>query len=206
MAQTGLFPLFGLFSRVEGRTARRINAPLRGGGIYGLTKAIIADRRLEGVRDEHKFPTVRFRKCVACGNVYAGSLTGDDACPKCHAPFRSEAPLPAGISRSAIGSHLAFSIRGSIRSLGQLEDLRSQIEVALAESPESIAFSFEDSSYLNSSLINILVKTMQSLSIRGRPTFIVTRDEDTLESMKIMDLDRVLRILPDQETYRAALG
>lgn len=158
------------------------------------------------MRDEHNFPTVRFRKCGACGNVYAGSLTGDDACPKCQAPFRSEAPSPAGISRSVIGGHLAFSIRGSLRSLGQLEDLRAQVEVALAESPESIAFAFEGSSYLNSSLINLLVKTMQSLSIRGKPTFIVTRDEDTLESMQMMDLDRVMRILPDQESYRAALA
>jgi anti-anti-sigma regulatory factor len=158
------------------------------------------------VRDENDFPTVRFRKCGACGNVYTGSLTGDDACPKCHAPFRKEQPLIAAISRTATGGHLAFAINGSIRSLGQLEDLRARIEEALAESPDSIAFAFEGASYLNSSLINLLVKTMQSLSIRGKPTFIVTRDEDTLESMQMMDLDRVMKILPDQESYRAALG
>jgi anti-anti-sigma regulatory factor len=86
-----------------------------------------------------------------------------------------------------------------------LEDLRAQVEVALAETPDSIAFAFAGSSYLNSSLINLLVKTMQSLSIRGKPTFIVTRDEDTLESMQMMDLDRVMRILPDQESHRAAV-
>jgi anti-anti-sigma regulatory factor len=158
------------------------------------------------VRDEAQFPTVRFRKCAACGQVYAGSLTGHDACPKCNASYRAEEPPEAGIARASGGSHVFFAIRGAIRRLGQLEDLRSQIERALAENADSIAFAFEGASFLNSSLINLLVKTMQTLSVRGKPIFIVTRDEDTLDSLQMMDLERVMRILPDEEAYRAALA
>jgi hypothetical protein len=158
------------------------------------------------MRDEGDFPTVRFRKCSACGKIYTGSLTGADACPICHTPFRAEEAAESAVSRTRIGSHVLFSILGPVRKLGQLEDLRGQVEGALEENPGSIGFAFEKASFLSSSLINLLVKTMQTLSILGRPIFIVTRDADTLESLQMMDLDRVMRILPDGESYRAALA
>ncbi len=158
------------------------------------------------MRDEGDFPTVRFRKCSSCGKIYTGSLTGVDACPICHTPFRAEDPGEAAVSRTAIRGHVLFAIHGSLRKLGQLEDLRGQIDGALAENADSIAFAFEGASFLSSSLINLLVKTMQTLSVLGKPTFIVTRDEDTLESLQMMDLDRVMRILPDRGSYQAALA
>jgi hypothetical protein len=161
---------------------------------------------MERVRDESRFPTVKFRKCGVCGQVYTGSLTGEDACPMCHAPYRDEDPPTAAISRVSEGHHVLFAIRGAIRKLGQLEELRSQIDAALNENVGSLCFAFEGASFLNSSLINLLVKTMQTLSIRGKPTFVIAREEDTLESLQMMDLDRVLRILPDREAYRAALA
>lgn len=157
------------------------------------------------MRDEDRFPTVRFRKCRACGQVYTGSLTGLDACPQCHAPYRPEEPPLAGIDRAGEGGHVLFAIRGPIRRLGQLEDLRAEIETALKGNADSIAFAFEASSFLGSSLINLLVKTMQTLSIRGKPTFIITSDAESLESLQTMDLDRVMRIVPDRESYQAAL-
>lgn len=158
------------------------------------------------MRDESDFPTVRFRKCSSCGKIYTGSLTGADACPACHTPFHEEEPADATVSRTSLGSHVLFAVRGSVRKLGQLEALRGQIEGALAENADSIAFAFENASFLSSSLINLLVKTMQTLSVLGKPTFIVTRDADTLESLQMMDLDRVMRVVPDQESYRAALA
>jgi hypothetical protein len=99
-----------------------------------------------------------------------------------------------------------FTIRGSLHKISQLEDLRGQIQDAIGKDALSIAFAFEGSSFLSSSLINLLVKTMQTLSVRGRPTFVVTRDAEALESLEMMDLDRVLRILPDLKQYQAALA
>jgi hypothetical protein len=161
---------------------------------------------MERVRDESRFPTVKFRKCDVCGQVYTGSLTGEDACPKCHAPYREADPPAAGISRSGDGNHVLFAIQGAIRKLGQLEELRSRIDAALQENVASLCFAFEGASFLNSSLINLLVKTMQTLSIRGKPTFVIAREEETLESLQMMELDRVLRILPDREAYQAAIA
>jgi anti-anti-sigma factor len=158
------------------------------------------------MRDEDKFPTVRFLKCRACGQVYTGSLTGDDACPKCHAPHRAEAAPDGRITREGDGGHVLFTVRGSLHKIAQLEELRAQIFEAVDRDALSIAFAFEGSTFLNSSLINLLVKTMQTLSVRGRPTFVVTRDAEVLESLQMMDLDRVLRILPDLERYQAALA
>jgi hypothetical protein len=158
------------------------------------------------MRDELQFPTVRFRKCGSCGQIYTGSLTGQDACPKCHSPHRSEEPSGAEITLSSEGGHVLFTIRGTLLKLGELEELRTQIEKAQAGDALSIAFALEGASFLSSSLINLVVKTMQTLSVRGRPTFVITRDADSLESLQMMDLDRVLRILPDREAYRAALA
>ncbi|MDB5049580.1 MAG: hypothetical protein JWO30_2651 [Fibrobacteres bacterium] len=158
------------------------------------------------MRDEDKFPTVRFHKCRACGNVYTGSLTGDDACPACHIPAHKEEPPGGQISRQLFGTHSLFTITGNVYKIQELEELRSQITEVVAQEVDSIAFAFEKSSFLNSSTINLLVKTMQTLSVRGKPTFIITNDEEVLESLEIMDLDRVMRILPDLEAYKTALG
>jgi hypothetical protein len=158
------------------------------------------------MRDEFQFPTVRFRKCGSCGQVYTGSLTGQDACPKCHSPHQAEDASGAEITLSSQGGHFLFNIRGTLIKLGELEELRTQIRKAMGADARSIAFALEGSSFLSSSLINIVVKTMQTLSVRGRPTFVITADAESLESLQMMDLDRVLRILPDGEAYRSALA
>ncbi|HKP98606.1 MAG TPA: STAS domain-containing protein [Fibrobacteria bacterium] len=158
------------------------------------------------MRDEDQFPTVRFHKCRACGNVYTGSLTGEDACPSCHVPAHKDAPPGGQIRRQLEGSHALFTITGTVYKIQELEELRSQIQEVVAQEVDSIAFAFEKSSFLSSSTINLLVKTMQTLSIHGKPTFIITRDEEVLESLQMMDLDRVMRILPDLDAYKSALG
>ncbi len=96
------------------------------------------------------------------------------------------------------------TITGNIYKIQELEELRSQIG-EVDQIVESIAFAFEKSSFLNSSTINLLVKTMQTLSIRSKPTFIITDEAEVLESLQMMDLDRVMRILPNLEKYQAAL-
>ena len=158
------------------------------------------------MRDEDQFPTVRFHKCRACGHIYTGSLTGDNACPACHVPALRDAPPGSLIRRDVDGAHALFTITGNIYKIQELEELRSQINEVVEQDVESIAFAFEKSSFLNSSTINLLVKTMQTLSIRSKSTFIITDDEEVLESLQIMDLDRVMRILPNLEKYKAALA
>jgi anti-anti-sigma factor len=158
------------------------------------------------LRDEDRFPTVRFHKCKTCGHVYTGSLTGEDACPACHAPADKTLSPGGQIHQQMNGQHALFTITGNVYKIQELEALRAQINEVVSQPVASIAFAFEQSSFLNSSTINLLVKTMQTMSVHGRPTFIITRDEDVLESLQIMDLDRVMRILPDLDTYRSALG
>jgi anti-anti-sigma factor len=158
------------------------------------------------LRNEDQFPTVRFHKCKACGKVYTGSLTGDDACPDCHTPAQKDPPAGGRIRKQLEGAHALFTITGNVYKIQELEELRAQIEEVVSGKVASIAFAFEDSSFLNSSTINLLVKTTQNLSIHGKPTFIITKTEAVLESLQMMDLDRVMRILPDLEAYKAALN
>lgn len=99
-----------------------------------------------------------------------------------------------------------FTITGTMYKIQELEELRAQINEVVAQEVGSIAFAFQQSSFLNSSTINLLVKTMQTLSIHGKPTYIITNDNEVLESLQMMDLDRVMRILPDLERYKSALG
>lgn len=149
---------------------------------------------------------MRFHKCRACGHVYTGSLTGEDACPSCHAPAHKEAPPEGRIRREIEGGHALFTISGTVYKIQELEELRAQIQDAVSQEVDSVAFAFESASFLNSSTINLLVKTMQTLSIHGKPTFIITDNQEVVESLQMMDLDRVLRILPDLEAYKAALA
>jgi anti-anti-sigma factor len=138
--------------------------------------------------------------------VYTGSLTGENACPTCHAAYSPEAGPGSRITRETDGGHVLFTIQGSLHKIQELEELRAQIHEALGQDALSVAFRFEGSSFLSSSTINLLVKTMQTLSVLGRPTFIITQDPDVLEGLQMMDLDRVMRIVPDLEKYQAALA
>lgn len=157
------------------------------------------------MQNEDRFPTVRFRKCKACGHVHAGCLTGEDACPICRTS--SERKVPGEQIRKRMeGSHALFTITGTLYKISELEELKAQIDEVIASEADSIAFAFLASSFLNSSTINLLVKTMHSLSVQGKPTFIITDDPEVLESLQMMDLDRVMRICPSLENYKASIG
>jgi anti-anti-sigma regulatory factor len=158
------------------------------------------------LRDEDRFPTVRFQKCKACGHVYTGSLSGENECPSCHAHAEPQIPAGGRFQHEFSGLHSLFTITGTVYKIQELEEFKSQIDGVLAQDPESIAFEFRKSSYLNSSMINLLVKTMQTLSVKGKPTFIISDETEVVESLAMMDLDRVMRIVPTLEKYRAALG
>jgi anti-anti-sigma factor len=157
------------------------------------------------VQNEDRFPTVRFHKCKSCGHVHAGSLTGDNSCPVCHA--NAEKEVAGGqIRKKMDGSHALFTVTGTLYKISELEELKAQIDEVIAQDADSIAFAFQASSFLSSSTINLLVKTMHALSEEGKPTFIITDDQDVLESLRMMDLDRVMRICPSLEQYKISLG
>jgi anti-anti-sigma factor len=203
---SGFWPVFATLEPIPlGCGATHVHG--NRGSVFPPSKAIIKGiGRGATVRDEDQFPTVRFHKCRACGHVYTGSLTGDNACPACHVPAHKDPPTDSRIKHDVEGSHALFTITGNIYKIQELEELRSQIQEVVSKEVDSIAFAFEKASFLSSSTINLLVKTMQTLSIRGKPTFIITDEEDVLESLQMMDLDRVMRILPNLEKYKAALA
>ena len=91
------------------------------------------------VRDEDQFPTVRFHKCRACGHVYTGSLTGDNACPSCHVPALKDTPPGGQITRQKNGAHVLFTITGNLYKIQELEELRAQINEVDSQ-VDSIAF------------------------------------------------------------------
>lgn len=157
------------------------------------------------MRDEEKFPTVRFHKCKACGNVYTGSLTGENICPKCQAPFLPDPEEGFHFQKQVFGRDVLFNITGSLYKLHELEALKLQIESSLGEDIQSIAFAFSGSAYLDSSLINLMVKSMQTLSRYNRPTYVITREPQVVESLQMLNLDKVMTLLPTLEKYRERL-
>lgn len=157
------------------------------------------------MRDEDKFPTVRFLKCRRCGQVYTASLSGVNSCPKCQTPAHLEDVREVAFMKEVKDRHILFIISGTVYKLQELEKLKADIETSLKEKSESIGFAFEGSAYLDSSLINLLVKTLQSQSQRGKSTYVITQDAHVLESLQVLNLDKVLTVLADRNQYREAL-
>ena len=147
---------------------------------------------------------MRFLKCRECGHIYTGSLTGDNSCPQCHAPSRPEIAGNRSRRESQAGNVL-FILSGPVYKIKDLEQLKSNIEASLEEDIQSLAFAFESTSFLDSSMLNLLVKAMHTLSQRNKPTFIITADLDVIESLHILDLDKLMTIVPTLEEYRGRL-
>jgi anti-anti-sigma regulatory factor len=157
------------------------------------------------LRDEEKFPTVRFLKCRQCGHVYTASLTGVNSCPKCKTSAAPEENDGKSFRKELKGRHILFAVTGAVYRLQELENLKAEIEASLKGNSDSIAFAFEGSSYLDSSLINLLVKTLQTLSQRGKSTYVITQDLHVLESLQVLNLDKVLTVLPTAAHYHEAI-
>jgi anti-anti-sigma factor len=158
------------------------------------------------LRDEDKFPTMRFLTCPACGHAYTASLSGEDSCPRCQASVRQGRSQAPRVRRTQQGSHILFTVAGPIYKIQELEDLKFEIDRALKETPDSIAFHLEGASYLDSSMLAQLVRTLQEMTRRGKATFLITADAHVLESLQVVDLDRVLTVIPSLEAYQAGLA
>ena len=136
------------------------------------------------MRDENKFPTMRFLTCPACGQAYTASLTGENSCPRCQVPARPAAAPPGRIHRTRQGAHVLFTIQGHQYKLQELEYLRFEIYRAMKEGPETIAFHFDGASYLDSSMLAQIVRTLQEMTRRGKATFLITDDAQVMESLR----------------------
>jgi anti-anti-sigma regulatory factor len=158
------------------------------------------------LRDEEEFPTVRFLKCNACGTVFTGSLTGETACPNCHAPGEAQIPAGGRFTMEIKDRHALFSISGTVHKIQELEELRAELKKIQTDDLHSLAFAFQNTSFLNSSMINLLIKTIQELTLQGKPTYLITNEASVLEGLQTMDLDRLVRIYPSVEKYRACLN
>ncbi len=126
-------------------------------------------------------------------------------CPKCQTLAENHLPEGGRFKLEMSSTHALLSIVGSVHNTQELEELQAQIDGIQTQQINSIAFAFLSSSYLISGMINLLVKTLQTLSLQGKPTFVITKDAPVLESLRVMNLDGILRIFPDLEKYHAAL-
>jgi anti-anti-sigma regulatory factor len=158
------------------------------------------------LRDEDNFPTMRFLTCPACGHAYTASLTGENACPRCQAPARPGQIPGNRVGRSVQKGHILFTIPGPFHKIQELEELKLHIDSSLEGQPESMAFHFDGASFLDSSMLGQLVRTLQEMTRRGKPTYIVTGDAQVVESLHVLDLDRILTVFSGLAEYRAALA
>lgn len=158
------------------------------------------------MRDEDRFPTVRFLACRACGKTYTASLTGMDSCPACNAPAGPEDILGGKVTRVASGGHVLVTVKGSGYRMQDLEEIKLHIDQALQGEPESLAFHFDGASHLDSGTLGLLVRAVQEMTRRERPTALVTSDAQVLESLQVTDLDRILTVYPTVESYRKGLA
>lgn len=157
------------------------------------------------MRDEDKFPTMRFITCRSCGQAYTASLSGVNSCPQCGTVAERRAAAGKRVLRTDIGKHILLTVTGPIYKIQEVEEVRGEVDDAFREQPESMAFHFDNASYLDSSMLSQLVRTVQEMTRRSRPTFVITGDAQVLESLQILDLDRVLTIYPTLEEYHVGL-
>ncbi len=84
--------------------------------------------------------------------------------------------------------------------------LKDLIEKAESEGFASLAFVLRSCNYLNSTLVNLMVKALKEAYRMEKPAFIVTEDEATRESLHMLGLDRVVSVFSSFRSYRDALS
>lgn len=154
--------------------------------------------------DEELYPTMRFYTCPDCGQVFTGSLTGENACPSCRRPMKKRSD-ESFYTLSENQKHVAIHIRGGGYRIGDLAQLKQALEKLEAKMPDSIAFLFDGNSVLDSGFLNLMARTVYLLSQQGRRVFVVAQDEHLLDSLQVLGLDRVLVVLKDEKAYQEAL-
>ncbi len=154
------------------------------------------------MRNEEKYPTVRFLKCKNCGHIFTESLSGENQCSNCQAAFQPEKDFPFWLEKQSLHGHVRMTIMGTLYKIKDVELLKVEVAKSLDENPKSLAFEFKSSSYLDSTVIHLLAKSIQRLSQEMKKACIITDDEHLIESLRTVGLDRVVSILPNFETYQ----
>lgn len=157
------------------------------------------------LRNEADFPTVRFLTCKSCGQGYTASLSGVNACPRCQAPAGVGDVQGSRVTRTEAGGHVLLTISGPLYRMQELDELRRHVDAALDAGAGSLAFHFDGASRLDSSMLGQIARAVQALSRQGRPAYLVTWDPQVVESLRVVDLDRVITVLPTVEAWREAL-
>lgn len=149
---------------------------------------------------------MRFLTCRACGHAYTASLTGHNTCPRCRTPARPGDDRADRVTCLDLDGHTLITVTGPMYKLKELEDLKGHIDHALSGDPGSMAFHFDGVGYLDSSMIGQMVRAVQEMTKRSKPTYVITSDPQLVEALQILDLDRVLTVLPSVQAYKATLG
>jgi hypothetical protein len=155
--------------------------------------------------DEERYPTMRFYTCPACGQVFTGSLSGQNACTRCSKVVgRNDARTFFTVETQ--GSHLCYRIHGGGYRIGDLAELKTALDEAEKKSPTSIAFIFDGDSVLDSGFLNLMARTVYLQSKSGSTVYVVAESPHILESLQVVGLDQVITVLPDVAAYRNSIG
>ncbi len=95
--------------------------------------------------------------------------------------------------------------QGSKYRLKALEGLKRDLETALQPVPLSFALRLEAGCFFDSSLINVLIRSIREMTQVSRPIFVISSDPEVLETFQIMDLDKLVHLVEDEETYTERL-
>jgi hypothetical protein len=155
--------------------------------------------------DEERYPTMRFYTCADCSQVFTGSLTGENVCPRCRKPLKRHPDEPFFAVHEARG-HVGVHIRGGSYRIGDLAQLKAALEKAEASAPKSIAFLFDGESVLDSGFLNLMARTVYQQSKAGSTVFVAAQNPHMLESLQVLGLDRVVTVLQDEKAYQAAIA
>jgi anti-anti-sigma factor len=110
------------------------------------------------------------------------------------------------VKSAASGGHILITIKGSGYRMQDLEELKLHIDRALLDDPPTLAFHFDGAAFLDSGTLGLLVRAVQEMTRRERPTGLITADPQVLESLQVMDLDRILSVYPTVEAYRQGMA
>ncbi len=126
-------------------------------------------------------------------------------CDDCRDPDAALTSTP-WLRKQVWDGHILFHLTGSTYDMGNLEKLKALIQEAENKGFASIAFALRGCNFLNSTLVNLLVKAFKEAHRSERPAFIVTEDENTRESLQMLGLDRIVSVFSSFRSYRQALS
>jgi anti-anti-sigma factor len=148
---------------------------------------------------------MRFLTCRVCGHAYTASLSGVNSCPRCRTPARPGEEGGNRIERRDTGSHVLLTVTGHMYTIKDLEALKGHVDRVLEGEPASLAFHFDGATFLDSSSLAQLVRAVHEMTRRGRTTYVISGDPQVVENFEMLDLNRVLTLLPSLDAYRNAL-